>query len=478
MTRPPPSRSERRVARNIAWLLGQHLVVATVSIAIASALARYFGPKDFGTFEYAFAYVGVFSLFSNFGFSAVTIRTVAQDPDRIPQILSSVLTLRVVIALLLLLPLWLITESVHDQRHVVLAVIVAALALPVDVASSAIRDVCQGVERFSIEAISGVIRRVATAVGAVLVIWLGGDVIDVVAVYVAGAFIGAIVPFWVASRERWLRPPSWKNQEVVKLIRQALPFGAIAMLEILMWDVNLLLLGGISGLAAVGLFAVAAKVVNPFSIIPDALSSSLTPTVARGWHNKDPETEPLIRRSIYALMSIGLPISIGGFLCAPPLVEGLFGSEFGPAADVLRVILIALPLDFISTPAYYVLGAIHQQDRSLRVSVVGAVTNVILAIILIPKFGVIGCAVAAAAASVVCCVGSLSALASHFRFWSSGPAYFRLLLANSIMALFVVLSLPYGVLVAIPVGVLVYTVAASALKVVDWRAIKALAASN
>ncbi|MEQ9321328.1 MAG: oligosaccharide flippase family protein [Polyangiaceae bacterium] len=472
--RRPSSHPRHRVAKNTLLLLAQHGFVTVAGIAVAAFIAQRLGPDHYGLFEYAFAFAGGFSLLSTFGLRAVTVRGVAQGEATPGIYLGRTLTLRVALAALALPLLFALSALMHDDRAQIIAVAIAAATIPIDAASTAIRDVFQGLERFDVEAATGIAARIATLVGAVAVLVAGHGVLAVVGVYAGGAVVRAAVPVFAARRANLSLRPRLDVVDAKQQLTKALPFAGTAFVGLLLWEINPILLGEIGDLAMVGIFAAGAKLMLPLEVVPDSLASALAPAVARGWAENDPETEPLLRDSFFVLAVLGLPVGVGGVLTADLLIDLLFGPSYAAAAPVMKLLFATMPLEFSSIAAYYVLGAIHEQRRVFLVTGAGAAVNVGLASWLIPTEGAFGCALATFAAVVTCFVGAHVTLARHYRVWSGASAYVKLIAANAIMAASVLAVRSWGALPSVTVGVVVYASLVTAMRLVSWREVRSL----
>ena len=96
---------------------------------------------------------------------------------------------------------------------------------------------------------------------------------------------------------------------------------------------------------------------------------------------------------------IGLPAAVGVMLVARPLAEVLIGQDLRSAAALITP-WIALGAALSGVTVYYfnqVFTLGHRTDRMLLTMAVPAVANVVLNLILIPRFGVLGAAWATAA---------------------------------------------------------------------------------
>ena len=467
-----PAASQRRVARNAGILLMRQLFVTIVGVVVMALIARHLGPEELGRFEYTFALVVGFGALAGCGLRAVTVRTVAQQSQPLAAYLGLMLSLRLLLACVVW-PLLIVAAYYLGDAHALVGLVaIASLTLPVNALGTTLRDVLQGLERFDVEAATSVVVRVVTMVGALLAIKLDYGVVAIVSVYSFGALFGLLVPLVAMRRAGYTLSMRWSAPEARRELKYAVPFAANGLVALLMWEVNPVLIEAMSTMAMVGMFAAGTRLLTPLEMIPESVSDALTPAVARAWASDGASSGNLVGRAFYGLLFIGAPIAVGGAICADELVALIFGGEFEQAGTILRILVVVLPLEFLSIPAANTLGAIHQQNRMLWISCGGAAVNLLLALALIPSMGAVGCAWATAATTAFCCVAYLILLSRHCRLWGEYRAYAKLVAANALMALAVYSALPHGVLVAVAVGVVVYAVVALALRAVSVRMLK------
>lgn len=460
---------QRRVARNAGILLLRQLFVTAVGVVVIGLIARHLGPEDLGRFEYAFALVLGFSGLASFGLRAVTVRTVAQQSQPLADYLGLMLSLRLILSLVAWPVVIVCAYYLANGSTLVGLVAIASLTLPVNALGTTLRDVLQGLERFDVEALTSVVVRVVTMIGALVAIYLDYGVVAIVAVYSGGALFGLLVPAVAMQRAGHRFGFRWSMPDAVRELKHAAPFGAHGVVALLMWEVNPVLIEALSTMAMVGIFAAGTRLLMPLEMIPDSVSDALTPAVARAWVKDGAGSGELIGRAFYALMVIGVPVAVGGALCADQLIELIFGSQFQQAGTILMILVIVLPLEFLSIPAANALGAIHQQNRMFWIGCGGAAVNLIGSFALIPSHGAVGCAWASAATTVFCCVAYLLLLSRHCRLWVDYRGYAKLAVANGLMAAAVYVTLPYGVVLAVPVGGAVYVAVMLGLRAVSVK---------
>ena len=159
---------------------------------------------------------------------------------------------------------------------------------------------------------------------------------------------------------------------------------------------NAFLMGLMALPREVSFFGAGERIVRAGSTLLSPLSQAVYPRVSHLAAHDEEGAARLIRRSLVPFVGLGIALGAGLALTAPLLTRIAFGEEYGPAIDVIRVLAFIPPLLGIGT----VLG-IHWAlpmglERIYMRFVVGAgVLNVVLAVLLVPRYGALGMATAA-----------------------------------------------------------------------------------
>ena len=178
------------------------------------------------------------------------------------------------------------------------------------------------------------------------------------------------------------------------MLRQSYPliFSAIAI--VIYMRIDQIMIGQIIGDREVGLYASAVRISEVWFYIPVVLNNLVLPRLAEA-HKAGGKvfTEKLQR--LYSLMALmGYAVAIPTSLLAEPIIELLFGSDYAPAAPMLAVLIWAgLFANLGMARTTYL--TIQNLQRYLPITVFSAMAvNVALNLLLIPKYGGTGAAVA------------------------------------------------------------------------------------
>jgi O-antigen/teichoic acid export membrane protein len=180
----------------------------------------------------------------------------------------------------------------------------------------------------------------------------------------------------------------------------AFPFLLATSIAYLNHEVDTLMLGIMIDTDAVGLYRPATRIVGLASFMTIAVGRVMMPIIARlhangALHVLSKVLTTAARISfLYALI-----VSAILALAAPELLR-LFSSEFTPAADSLRILLLGVVFAAAAPTGYHLLSMTGFQALAARVFFWSLVANISLNLTLIPLFGIEGAAIATAATAI------------------------------------------------------------------------------
>jgi len=141
----------------------------------------------------------------------------------------------------------------------------------------------------------------------------------------------------------------------------------------------------------------------PLGIVMTAPNSLALPAFTEALTRGGPAALARAAESFWKLFLVGgLPICIFGAMSADRVVVAAFGAQYLPAAGVMRAAALAGVAALLLGQGVFpgLLYALGLQKQDLKLRIAAAVVNVVLALLLIPRFGAIGAVLATAAAAI------------------------------------------------------------------------------
>jgi len=239
---------------------------------------------------------------------------------------------------------------------------------------------------------------VTLVVGAGPVVLLRPSAVGALTSYLLARAIAAVVMARVvgAARDGW-------GQGSAALVREMLRFGAagqVGNLAVLTYQrVNLFLVAAITGAQSVGYYSVAESLSTRLAVLVGPLQVAFAPRISGASASAAARwTAQLVRIAGLLLLCVGVPL-IG---LAGPLLRGLYGDDFAPAAAAFRLLLPASALTMAaSLVAVFFSGHAGRPMINSVVSLATMAISIPVSYVLVRSFGMAGGAWSALTSGVV-----------------------------------------------------------------------------
>lgn len=360
-------------------------------------LARTLGASSYGVIVLALAMLLYLQVIADCGVEALGVRDVAEAPDQIGQRIPDVLGSRLLVAVIVAgLNAVLALTLLPDPEGAILAAFGAVL-LPMALGT---RWAHLGLEQSGYASLSRILTEVVAALVVVLAVRRPADLGVVPLAQLLGEAVGAFVLLRLLPRAVRTAPAVIHPETARRLLARSWPLIAHAVLGLAIFNSDLIVLRLFRTPADVGHYAAAYTLISFFLNLGAAYTLTLLPVLTRLRHDGG-AAQALYHGAIGQVLAGALPMALGGFLVAGPLVTLIFGADFLPAAAPLGILVWCVPVAVIRNVAQAALVAHERQDRLLHTVAWAAALNLALNFLLIPAYGLIGAAIATVATEVV-----------------------------------------------------------------------------
>ncbi|MFZ5477956.1 MAG: polysaccharide biosynthesis C-terminal domain-containing protein [Myxococcota bacterium] len=166
--------------------------------------------------------------------------------------------------------------------------------------------------------------------------------------------------------------------------------------NVVLQQADVVLVGALAGARPAALYAIATRVGRLLLFALGAVNTAAAPMISslHAGSRRD-EVQAILR--LGALANLGVcVVGGGGLYVAAPLVLSLFGASFTEAAPALRILLAGYVVNAACGSIGLVVNLTGNQGVSLRILGVAAAANVLLDLLVIPRFGIEGAAAVSA----------------------------------------------------------------------------------
>ncbi|MCC6316252.1 MAG: polysaccharide biosynthesis C-terminal domain-containing protein [Gemmatimonadaceae bacterium] len=183
-------------------------------------------------------------------------------------------------------------------------------------------------------------------------------------------------------------------------MRRAAPLVLASLLGLIAFNLDLILLRLTRGSESAGFYAAAYALVALVLNLGVTYAANVLPGLSRLRDDRDAFGR-LYSDANLLLFVLMVPCVVGGAVLARPLVNLVFGAEYASSAAPLAPLLVAAGLTLSRLVPVAAIVALGRRREALWVNGSGAVVNVALNLILIPRFGIMGAASSAVATDIV-----------------------------------------------------------------------------
>jgi O-antigen/teichoic acid export membrane protein len=389
----------RKVTGSASLLVLASGLTKVVNLGAFLLLTRGLGPEAYGLFTWTQASAAVAMAVGGLGLHLWLAREVAKADGDLEQqrglvVQAGWLRFMGVIFALVALVFFLgrasdLSSALRADRGFSLAVFIGAAFGARSLAELWVAGL-RGHLDFSSEAQGMFLVRVSFFVGLGVLFFLGELTLAMAGLcFFASETAGAIfLSRRLARKTRGANPVQGKRSA---LLREAIPFLIIATGGVLVFRLNLVVVGTTLDGASTGLFAAAYRLVELVHFVPEAFFAVLLPLLARGRGGG----LNAARRGLVAAFGLALlGTFVGGALglLGPWLIPVVAGADFADASAVLWPLLPAIVFQFGNYALAATLVATGRQRSQVWILGFGALASAMALFILVPRLGLLGAA--------------------------------------------------------------------------------------
>ncbi|UCF06121.1 MAG: oligosaccharide flippase family protein [bacterium] len=386
------------------WLTFSNIVNLALSGGALIYIARRLGPESFGYVPLVAAIVGTSMIFADVGLAPSTARFLAEaqgDRSKVWKLFKRSLGLRLMLLVPVCACLYLVTGLLGRFLHAPLLPAfgwLMALLLFLLTMQLWITKVCEGTGNVHVTAkVNLLVRWTEPALQILLVVagfGLMGVFVGRAAAYILslGVFLTLMIRMFRAKEP----PPSEAESTPTpsRILAYALPLMVIHASTLIYTQSDILMLKYFGGIEEVSYYGVATRMAHLIRVPAAAFGASTAPLLMLLRRESLERVQETITKSLRYLAVAAVFVSAVVVIYAREIVEILFSARYLSASTPLRLYTIFI---FFSAFSAFVSLSLDYSGLAMRRMILVAVSascNVLLNLILIPRYGMMGAAYA------------------------------------------------------------------------------------
>jgi O-antigen/teichoic acid export membrane protein len=377
-----------------------------ITFAASVIITRTIGAELFGKYSLANSILQLLSVFAIFGLNAGVVKLTSkynarEDPASVKGTLTSGIALTALISTLLVVVVVFLSPLLASKvftkaEGMSLILRVFIIALPFYALMLVINGYTQGLKTLKYSVLVELVSRPLIRLVAIVLLFLVGlRLFGVIIGTVVAYAVAALMAFHFARKiSRFDFKSTRANPVYNELFFYSLPLVFSRFMNVIMARSNTILVGYFEDPAMTGLFGAVVQLAPFVSLGLVSFTKIFSPVIADLWERGDlDELRSTFKTVSKWVFSMGLPVFVVLMVFAPSLLR-VFGPEFVDAATTLRLMSMGQIINVVVGPLGYLLAMTGRQKLNLANAIALATANVVLNIVMIPRWGIAGAGLA------------------------------------------------------------------------------------
>lgn len=383
-----------KYASNTGWLFAEQIIRIFSGLLVGVWVARYLGPELFGTYSYAIAFVALFGAIANLGLQGIVVRELINKPEQQKAVMGTAFYMQIVGAFVSILVISAILPFTSNDQTTNVYILIIASGL-IFQSFQVIDYYFQSKVLSKYVSICRLIQLTASSVLKIGFVLSNADLIYFVIVIVIDNITLAIALFYAYWKQDNISfYKSFNIFQFKYLLKESWPLIITGLVIMIYMKIDQIMIKEMMDAKSVGIYSAAAKLSESWYFVPMLLSQSLFPAIINAKKQSELLYKQRLQHLLNLMMALSVIVAIILTFFSETIITTLFGPEYLGAGSVLSIQVwagIFVSSGVVSSKWFIIEGF---QKFSMYRTTAGAIINIALNFALIPRFGIIGSAVA------------------------------------------------------------------------------------
>lgn len=357
-------------------------------------VSRVLSPIGTGKVAFAYSFISYFTILASFGVANYGIRAVAKvrdDKDQLSKTVQEILFINIVCMVIVYVLFLVAVICVPELNAEKQLFFIASFQILFTIVG--LEWLYKGIEQYQYIAFRSIIFKLISLIIIFLCITTKDDYIIYAFVLVFATVGSGIMN--IINLRKIIFIKRYENYEIMRHIKPMSIFFISTIAVSIYVNVNVVLLGFISGNEEVGYYNAAYRIRDLMVSVSTALGAVLLPRLSYYIENNMlDEFNRIISKTVQFILCFSLPLVIFCILFARPAILLLAGLEYEPSVPLLQILsLIILIVGVSNLTGIQMLIPLNQEKFFCYSLVIGAIVSLLLNVLLIPKYAAIGAAI-------------------------------------------------------------------------------------
>jgi len=466
----------RQIAKQTTVQVVGRLASLFLGVWAIFLMTRYLGPAQFGYYTIAIAFMQIAGILVDFGLYNLVLQIPKGEPEKETKIFNNIFTIRIFSAILFYGLAIFVGFLFPYPLIVKLAIAISAIAFFGNTMIQIFTAHFQKLLQMRWPVIAEITNRTILVAGLFFIVKNNLGFYALMWLLAIVALINLLVLFLVAFFEKEQKiklafdVAIWKD-----VLRQAWPIGLAIALNLIYFKADTLILSLYYSASDVGFYGASYRVLEILMTFPLMFIGLIVPFLSKSWLEGNRENfERYLQKAFDFLVLVSIPMALGTYVLADRLMIFVAGPEFLAAGRILKIIIFAAGIIFVSQLFTHTLFAIRKQRLMLWFYLFTAVVALIAYFIFIPLYSYWAAAIITLISELIIFASAYLIVARTAKIKLKWRVVYLSFLASCFMALIIYLFHGLNLFLLIILGILVYAVVVYLIGGVDKKLIHSL----
>jgi O-antigen/teichoic acid export membrane protein len=385
--------TQHRVARNAAWIIACRLVQALMGLVVGALTARYLGPSNFGSINYAASLTAFIAPMLYLGLNATLVHELVTREGREGEVLGTSLFIGSLASVICFIGVCAFAFFVNaSEQEIVLVCCLYSVGLLFQ-ATDLLQFWFQKNLQSKYYAVAMLIAYTAVSAYRVILLVTNKSVYWFAATAIIDHGVVAVI-LLVAYRRKGGAKFSVSKAVAKAMFAKSKHYILPALMVSIFAQTDKLMLQWMIGREVVAYYTAAVTICGLSSFVCAAIIDSFRPVIFENKTKSDTACEGSVTQLYSVIIYVSLAQCIGIALLAGVLVQVLYGAAYAPATPVVLVLVWYSGFSYLGAVRDIWLLSENKQKLLWKINLCGVLLNIALNLLLIPVWGTLGAAAA------------------------------------------------------------------------------------
>lgn len=383
--------TKQTIAKNTFWLAVAEGITRFLKLFLIIYVARILGATEYGKFTFALAFVSLFAIFSDFGLSPIVTREFAREKEKeknFPALIS--LKLLLGIGTLFLISIGSFFITIEPEIRGIIWILGAYIIMRGFTAI--IFAFFRARQRMEYESWAGILQALIVTGAGFFVLFNFPSVQNLSLAYLFAASIALIFILLFFHLKVFPLHLTFNRSVWKSYFAMSWPLALAGIFGTIYSQTDSVMMGYLGQITQTGWYNAAYKVIGVAMIPAGLIGASFYPVLSKFFRESKEKLQNAWNHYTQVIIFIVVPLVIGGIALAPRIIDFIYDPSYFPSILAFQILLVTGGIIILTAPLSNALVISNQQKKLFWVTLSGAILNIGLNLILIPKYSLYGAA--------------------------------------------------------------------------------------